>query len=142
MIQELRKEYPNWEVEDEKEDLRLEGIRLSKMRGKGAPKKRRSAAGEIIWIGDAVSENQLTDILLQNPRSFSRENQSPQQHENRACTYMGIIEEFRDRDNAYTVFCTLLMSFYIGAFDPYPEARFIPIIRLYMLLHPIPRFHE
>ncbi|KAE9978291.1 hypothetical protein BLS_009473 [Venturia inaequalis] len=43
-IAELRKAYPELEFEDEKEEERLESIKLKKARGKGAPKKRRSAA--------------------------------------------------------------------------------------------------
>lgn len=43
-ITELRKAYPELEFEDEKEEERLENIKLKKARGKGAPKKRRSAA--------------------------------------------------------------------------------------------------
>jgi len=38
-------EYGGWEVRDEDEEYRLEKIRIAKMRGKGAPKKKRSAAG-------------------------------------------------------------------------------------------------
>lgn len=38
-------EFGGWEVRDEDEDYRLEKIRVAKMRGKGAPKKKRSAAG-------------------------------------------------------------------------------------------------
>ncbi|KAK3076757.1 hypothetical protein LTS18_012145 [Coniosporium uncinatum] len=36
--------FGGWEVRDEDEDYRLEKIRVAKMRGKGAPKKKRSAA--------------------------------------------------------------------------------------------------
>jgi len=43
-IRELRKAYPGWHFPDEKEQRRLESIRLRKIRGKGTPKKRRSAA--------------------------------------------------------------------------------------------------
>jgi len=42
-------------VRDEDEDYRLEKIRVAKMRGKGAPKKKRSAAGTynlVIWRGE------------------------------------------------------------------------------------------
>jgi hypothetical protein len=46
VVQELRREYPDWEVDDDKEDIRLDGIQLRKIRGKGAPKKRRTKEGE------------------------------------------------------------------------------------------------
>jgi small subunit ribosomal protein S33 len=45
VIQELRKAYPDWEVIDEEEDERVEKLKVKRQRGKGAPKKRRSAAG-------------------------------------------------------------------------------------------------
>jgi hypothetical protein len=44
-ITELRKAYPELIFDDEKEEERLESLKLKKARGKGAPKKRRSAAG-------------------------------------------------------------------------------------------------
>ncbi|KAF2423327.1 hypothetical protein EJ08DRAFT_640315 [Tothia fuscella] len=44
VVQELKKAYPDWEVEDEKEDERVEGLKIKRQRGKGAPKKRRTAA--------------------------------------------------------------------------------------------------
>jgi small subunit ribosomal protein S33 len=58
VIQELRKAYPDWEVIDEEEDERVEKLKVKRQRGKGAPKKRRSAAGMfcstlleyVIWI--------------------------------------------------------------------------------------------
>jgi len=43
-VQELRKAYPNWEFADEAHEEREEKIKMRKARGKGAPKKRRSAA--------------------------------------------------------------------------------------------------
>jgi len=41
-IQELRKAFPDWEVWDEKEAIREDGIEKRKKRGKGAPKKKRT----------------------------------------------------------------------------------------------------
>lgn len=38
--------YPEWEMYDEKEEDRLEHVAALKARGKGAPKKAKSAAGE------------------------------------------------------------------------------------------------
>jgi hypothetical protein len=49
VVQELRREYPEWEVDDDKEDIRLDGIQLRKIRGKGAPKKRRTKEGESLF---------------------------------------------------------------------------------------------
>lgn len=45
MIQELRRAYPDWEVLDEDEEERVDNLKTKRQRGKGAPKKRRSAAG-------------------------------------------------------------------------------------------------
>jgi small subunit ribosomal protein S33 len=41
-IRELRRAYPAWDFEDENEEARLESIRMRKLRGKGAPKKRKA----------------------------------------------------------------------------------------------------
>nr|OQO07769.1 hypothetical protein B0A51_17410 [Rachicladosporium sp. CCFEE 5018] len=40
----LRKLYPGFETYDEFEEDRLEGVMITKSRGKGAPKKKRTAA--------------------------------------------------------------------------------------------------
>lgn len=45
VIQELRRAYPDFEIEDEAEKERLEKLERQKARGKGAPKKRRTKAG-------------------------------------------------------------------------------------------------
>jgi small subunit ribosomal protein S33 len=42
---ELKKLYPGWEMYDEKEEDRLEHIQILKAKGKGAPKKKKTAAG-------------------------------------------------------------------------------------------------
>lgn len=42
----LKKLYPGYEMYDEAEEDRLEHVQITKMRGKGAPKKKKSAAGE------------------------------------------------------------------------------------------------
>ena len=47
-IQELRREYPGLDFIDEDEETRLRGVEERKERGKGAPKKKRTAAGESI----------------------------------------------------------------------------------------------
>jgi hypothetical protein len=49
-IDELRKAYPDWHFTDEFNEEREEKIKLKKARGKGAPKKRRSAAGMFISV--------------------------------------------------------------------------------------------
>jgi hypothetical protein len=51
VIQELKKAYPDWEVEDEEEEARVEKLKVKRQRGKGAPKKRRSAAGTFHPVG-------------------------------------------------------------------------------------------
>ncbi|KAF2841667.1 hypothetical protein M501DRAFT_1000939 [Patellaria atrata CBS 101060] len=43
-LKQLQKAYPGWETWDEKEEDRIEGLQVAKMRGKGAPKKKRTAA--------------------------------------------------------------------------------------------------
>ena len=48
-FQDLKKAYPVWEMYDEKEEDRLEHVAITKARGKGAPKKKKTAAGEYIF---------------------------------------------------------------------------------------------
>lgn len=47
-IKDLRKAYPELETWNEKEEDRLETVAITKARGKGAPKKKRTAAGKSI----------------------------------------------------------------------------------------------
>ncbi|KAF1981778.1 hypothetical protein K402DRAFT_398171 [Aulographum hederae CBS 113979] len=42
-IKKLREKYPGWHLVDEREDERFENIKIAKARGKGAPKKKRTA---------------------------------------------------------------------------------------------------
>ncbi|KAG4423420.1 hypothetical protein DL98DRAFT_455981 [Cadophora sp. DSE1049] len=42
-IKDLQKLYPDWETWDDAEEDRLEHIKIVKQRGKGAPKKKRTA---------------------------------------------------------------------------------------------------
>ncbi|KIM98990.1 hypothetical protein OIDMADRAFT_19943 [Oidiodendron maius Zn] len=42
-LKDLRKAYPEYEMIDEDEEDRLESLRIIKARGKGAPKKKRTA---------------------------------------------------------------------------------------------------
>jgi small subunit ribosomal protein S33 len=70
-ISHLRKLYPEFEVIDEEEEDWLEHLNVAKSRGKGAPKKKRTAAGTHLWgrlkkIGRAI----LT--VAQNRRSSTR----------------------------------------------------------------------
>ena len=44
-IKELQKAYPDYEIFDEAEEDRQEKVRIAKARGKGPPKKKRTAAG-------------------------------------------------------------------------------------------------
>lgn len=44
-INDVRKAYPELLTWDEKEEVRLETVAITKARGKGAPKKKRTAAG-------------------------------------------------------------------------------------------------
>lgn len=54
--------YPEWEMYDEKEEDRLEHLQILKAKGKGAPKKKKSAAGEYCspsvgaegWFGNVL----------------------------------------------------------------------------------------
>lgn len=45
-IKDLRKAYPELETWNEKEEDRLESVAITKARGKGPPKKKRTAAGK------------------------------------------------------------------------------------------------
>jgi hypothetical protein len=55
----MRRAYPDWEVFDEKEIERVEKLERAKVRGKGAPKKRRTKAGMLI-IGLTLVDMMLT----------------------------------------------------------------------------------
>lgn len=45
----LQKAYPGFETYDDFEEDRIESVAITKSRGKGAPKKKRTAAGEWKW---------------------------------------------------------------------------------------------
>lgn len=47
-INDLRKAYPELRTWNEKEEDRLESVAITKARGKGPPKKKRTAAGKSI----------------------------------------------------------------------------------------------
>jgi hypothetical protein len=50
VIEELRRAYPDWKVKDEAERARVNKLKIKRQRGKGAPKKRRSAAGMVYSV--------------------------------------------------------------------------------------------
>ena len=51
-FRDLQKAYPGFEGYDEQEADREEHVQITKSRGKGAPKKKRTAAGEflLLWL--------------------------------------------------------------------------------------------
>jgi len=75
----LQKAYPGFETYDDFEEDRIESVAITKSRGKGAPKKKRTAAGK--W-GQSKREGKrmkrdgkdgmLTFCEMQNPRSLAR----------------------------------------------------------------------
>merc|ERR1711939_870572 len=58
-FKDLRALYPNHELYDEDEEDRLEHIQIAKSRGKGAPKKKKTAAGEYRMV---MSRGMLWDV--------------------------------------------------------------------------------
>jgi hypothetical protein len=74
-ITELRKAYPELIFDDEKEEERLESLKLKKARGKGAPKKRRSAAGML--NGPLVAVWLLLTINVESKRLQKRKPKGP-----------------------------------------------------------------
>lgn len=75
-FKDLRKLYPEFELYDNFEEDRLEHIQIAKSRGKGAPKKKRTAAGEYFSrrsIGSEWWSGILTSVLLQKAERIRRE---------------------------------------------------------------------
>ena len=66
VMQTLRRDYPDHQVEDEKEEMRLEAVEAKKARGKGAPKKR-TKEGASSHTTQACLMN--TDTSAKNQRS-------------------------------------------------------------------------
>jgi len=76
----LQKAYPGFETYDDFEEDRIESVAITKSRGKGAPKKKRTAAGK--WRqskregkrmkGNGHGNGMLTFCEMQNPRSLAR----------------------------------------------------------------------
>lgn len=87
----LQKAYPGFETYDDFEEDRIESVAITKSRGKGAPKKKRTAAGKWKWRKrkkrekrwdkmwktrerrEEIGKNELlTCGSTQNPRSLAR----------------------------------------------------------------------
>lgn len=75
----LQKAYPGFETYDDFEEDRIESVAITKSRGKGAPKKKRTAAGK--WrlrkregkrMKKDGKDGMLTRCEIQNPRSLAR----------------------------------------------------------------------
>jgi small subunit ribosomal protein S33 len=66
----LQKAYPGFETYDDFEEDRIESVAITKSRGKGAPKKKRTAAGK--W--ERVKRERRRSLLtaIQSPRSLAR----------------------------------------------------------------------
>jgi hypothetical protein len=66
----LQKAYPGFETYDDFEEDRIESVAITKSRGKGAPKKKRTAAGK--W--ERVKRRKRRGLLtfIQSPRSLAR----------------------------------------------------------------------
>merc|ERR1712036_21844 len=60
-IKDLQKLYPDWETWDDAEEDRLEHIKIVKQRGKGAPKKKRTAEIEEVQGQEAVERQHRMD---------------------------------------------------------------------------------
>lgn len=60
--------YPAWEMYDEAEEDRTEHVAMLKARGKGAPKKAKSAAGELIvyrWMLVRMAMGWMLTVVMQ-----------------------------------------------------------------------------
>jgi hypothetical protein len=66
----LQKAYPGFETYDDFEEDRIESVAITKSRGKGAPKKKRTAAGKWERMKRERKRGLLTAI--QSPRSLAR----------------------------------------------------------------------
>lgn len=74
-FKDLQRLYPGFETYNEFEEDRLEHLQIAKSRGKGAPKKKRTAAGESVEILQSVSavlNTMLTDSLQRARSSTAR----------------------------------------------------------------------
>lgn len=103
-FKDLQRLYPGFETYNEFEEDRLEHLQIAKSRGKGAPKKKRTAAGESMEILQGVATAwiaMLTDLVQRARSSTARRGNSgfwdfedgiycmefwDTVHENRNCT--------------------------------------------------------
>jgi small subunit ribosomal protein S33 len=70
-FKDLQKLYPGFETYNEFEEDRLEHLQIAKSRGKGAPKKKRTAAGEIMRRNQTVSEPRYSVLTVVTQRARS-----------------------------------------------------------------------
>lgn len=69
----LQKAYPGFETYDDFEEDRIESVAITKSRGKGAPKKKRTAAGKWEMMERKGKRMMLMCVVcLQSPRSLAR----------------------------------------------------------------------
>jgi small subunit ribosomal protein S33 len=67
-FQDLQRAYPGFEMYDEKEEDRLEHVQIMKSKGKGAPKKKRTAAGKESFVADQCAYGRLTMYNTESKR--------------------------------------------------------------------------
>lgn len=68
----LKKAYPGYEMYDEFEEERLEHLAIAKARGKGAPKKKKSAAGELCQYSTVMAWTKANARGEQNRERLDR----------------------------------------------------------------------
>lgn len=68
----LQKAYPGFETYDDFEEDRIESVAITKSRGKGAPKKKRTAAGKWGMMKRKTMGKTALLTCMQNPRSLAR----------------------------------------------------------------------
>jgi hypothetical protein len=68
----LQKAYPGFETYDDFEEDRIESVAITKSRGKGAPKKKRTAAGKWGMMKRKTKGKTALLTCMQNPRSLER----------------------------------------------------------------------
>ena len=99
----LQKAYPGFETYDDFEEDRIESVAITKSRGKGAPKKKRTAAGK--WrqrkrMKGNEKDGMLTRCEMQNLRSLAR-------RRGRRCAERGLLclETYSTRTKAKAEAC-------------------------------------
>jgi hypothetical protein len=80
-FKDLQRLYPGFETYNEHEEDRLEHLQIAKSRGKGAPKKKRTAAGKIgiiAWPATVLEDKKvtLTDLTQRARNSTARKGNS------------------------------------------------------------------